>query len=247
MLKYFAKSILLLTFAVIICCIIYPLTLWIIGQVLFPFQANGSMIIGSDGKPLGSKLIAQPFTKDEYFHPRPSAASYNAAASSSSSLAPSNNAFRERVAKSLGSIVTYKTGPKAGKLVAPDIEKWSQNSGSDFQSTIFEMWLQEHPHVELVNVPGDMVTTSASGLDPHISLENAKFQLERVAAKWSSLLKREPREIKREIEQLLENNASAPFGGLAGEKLINVFEINLEFHKHYGEIKHGEKVKERQS
>ena len=112
MIKYFSKSVLLLSFAVAICCIIYPLALWIVGQVFFPFQANGSMIMGSEGKPIGSKLIAQPFTKDDYFQPRPSAASYNAAASSSSALAPSNYALRDRVARSLGPIATYKTGPK---------------------------------------------------------------------------------------------------------------------------------------
>ena len=250
MLGYFSKSILLLAYTVIICCVIYPLTLWMIGQVLFPFQANGSMILGSDGKPIGSKLIAQPFTKDEYFQPRPSAASYDAAASSSSSLAPSNYALRDRVARFLAPIATYKTGPKAGKPVGPDIDRWLQEDkfqdkphivaqwanlhSSDIQSIFFDLWLQDHPDVDLVNVPGDMVTTSGSGLDPHISLENAKFQLDRVAAKWASDLKRDPSEVKMEIEQILENNASAPFAGLAGEKLVNVFEINLELRKRYG-------------
>ena len=62
---------------VIICCLIYPLAVWAIGQTLFPFTANGSMVNGPDGKPVGSLLIAQPFTKDEYFWPRPSAASYD--------------------------------------------------------------------------------------------------------------------------------------------------------------------------
>ena len=90
MMKYFSKSLLLLVFGVAICCVVYPLVLWVIGQTLFPFQSNGSMLNGPDGKYVGSRLIAQPFTKDEYFQPRPSAASYDASASASSSLAASN-------------------------------------------------------------------------------------------------------------------------------------------------------------
>ena len=59
---------------------------WVIGQVFFPFQANGSLVKGPDGTIVGSKLIAQPFTKDEYFQPRPSAASYDASASAAVDL-----------------------------------------------------------------------------------------------------------------------------------------------------------------
>ncbi len=83
MLKTLSKSIFLLTVLVVIVCGIYPFALWIIAQSVFPFQANGSLLLGFDNKPMGSKLIAQPFTKDEYFQPRPSAASYDASASTS--------------------------------------------------------------------------------------------------------------------------------------------------------------------
>ncbi len=236
MLNYFTKSFLLLAFAVVTCCILYPLAVWIVGQVFFPFQANGSLILDSDGKPIGSKLIAQSFTLEAYFHPRPSAASYNAAASASSSLAPSNYALRKRVTETLLPIVTYKTGPKAGKPVAPDIDDWFNGKQVNLQtSSLFDIWLQEHPEVGLAPVPGDLVTTSASGLDPHITLENAKFQLDRVVTAWTSHLKRDTKELKLEIEQLLDDNASAPFGGLAGEKIVNVLEVNLELRKRYGE------------
>src|SRR6201987_553962 len=126
MLRYLAKSLLLLFLTVVICCIVYPGVVWVIGQVLFPFQANGSLLKGPDGKSVGSLLIAQPFTKDEYFQPRPSAASYDASASASSTLAASNYLLRNRVATTLGPIVKYKNGPKAGQVVAPDIEAWFQ-------------------------------------------------------------------------------------------------------------------------
>src|SRR6201982_3644087 len=99
---YVTKSLLLLGSAVVICCLIYPLAVWAIGQTFFPFTANGSMVTGPDGKLVGSLLIAQPFTKDEYFQPRPSAASYDASASASSALAPSNYALRDRAARAIG-------------------------------------------------------------------------------------------------------------------------------------------------
>jgi len=81
--------------------------LWLIGQTLFPFQTNRSILRDSGGKVIGSLLVAQPFTKDEYFQPRPSAASYDATASTSSGYGASNYALRDRVARALGPIVTY--------------------------------------------------------------------------------------------------------------------------------------------
>ena len=107
--------------------------------------------------------------------------------------------------------------------------------GSDIQSTFFDMWRDEHADADLQDVPGDMVTTSGSGLDPHITLDNARFQLERVAAKWAANLKRDPAQVQGEIEQILQGNAAAPFGGLAGEKMINVLEVNLQLRQRYGE------------
>lgn len=336
MFRYILKSILLLFALVFVVCIIYPLVLWGIGQSIFPFQANGSIVKGPDGKPVGSRLIAQPFTKDEYFQPRPSAASYDASASSSSSLAASNYALRDRVARTLGPIVKYRSGPKAGQPVAPDIESWFQKDryrgkphivaqwadlhnslaqawvtgdpthaayvddwakahldlvanwikenpgtpepkasdlavvffenfsneypgkfpatttltgadgkpvstiapvgeGSDIQSTFCLMWREDNPGTDLEDVPGDLVMASASGLDPHISLQNAEFQLHRIASKWAGNLKRDPSAVRKEIEQMLQQNASAPWYGLAGEKFVNVLELNLELRKRYGE------------
>jgi len=335
MAQYLSKSLLLLSFAVVLCCGIYPLVLWAVGQAFFPFQANGSLLLGPEGTPVGSRLIAQPFTQAEYFQPRPSAASYNASASSSSSLAASNYALRDRVARALGPLVRYRSGPKAGQSVAPDVERWFQqddyqgdphivarwanlhsalaqgwvkadpihgayvnewakrnpaliaewikdnpsipqpqaadlavlffrnfseenpgkfpvavshavadgkiettvepvNTGPEIQSIFFDLWRQDHPEADLQDVPGDLVTTSASGLDPHITLQNARYQLDRVASRWSTQLKRDPAAVRTEIEQILEENASAPLGGLAGEKFINVLEVNLELRKRYG-------------
>src|SRR5277367_260938 len=124
--KHVSKSLWLLGSTIVLCCLIYPLAVWAIGQTFFPFTSNGSMVNGPDGKPVGSLMIAQPFTKNEYFWPRPSAASYDGSASTSSAIAASNYALRDRVARALGPIVKYSGGPKAGQLVAPDIETWFQ-------------------------------------------------------------------------------------------------------------------------
>jgi K+-transporting ATPase ATPase C chain len=335
MTQYFSKSALLLAFAVVITCGVYPGILWVVGQVVFPYQANGSLITGPDGKVIGSALLAQPFTKDEYFQPRPSAVSYDASMSGPSNLAASNYVLRDRVAKALGPIVKYAAGPKAGQLVASDVEAWFQKDqfqgqphlvaqwadahngiatawvgadathaafiddwakahpadvaafvkssgtaepkaadlaivffesfskenpgkfpsavsqatadgktetviqpvgeGSDVQSIFFDMWRQDHPDAALQDVPGDMVMASGSGLDPHISVANARFQLDRVAGKWASNLNRDPADVQKEIQRILDDHTSAPFGGLVGEKVVNVLEVNVDLRKHFGE------------
>jgi potassium-transporting ATPase KdpC subunit len=329
------KSLWLLGSTVVICCLVYPLAVWAIGQTFFPFTANGSMVTGPNGKMVGSLQIAQPFTKDEYFWPRPSAASYDGSSSASSTLAASNYLLRDRVARTLGPIVKYASGAKKGQLVAPDVETWFQQdryqgnphivaqwadnhnelaqswvsadpshapyitdwakahktevtdwvkqnpatpqpqpsdlavmffenfskqnpgkfpsavtkqlpggksqtviepvaSGSDVQSIFFDMWRQDHADADLANVPGDMVTTSGSGLDPHITLQNAEYQLDRVATKWATDTKHDPNQVHTEIEQMLQADAFAPLAGLVGEKMINVLQVNLELTKRYG-------------
>jgi potassium-transporting ATPase KdpC subunit len=333
--QYISKGVFLLVVSVILVCGIYPAALWLVGRIFFPFQAAGSLVRGPDGAVVGSKLIAQPFTKDEYFWPRPSAASYDASASSSSAIAASNYALRNRVATMLGPIVKYAGGPKAGQLVAPDIEAWFQqdhyqgsphilaqwadahnelaqawvtadpshaayvqswakahtdlvkqwikqnpgtpnpqptdlavlffenfsteypgkfpsavtstgpggktqtniepvSQGTDIQSNFFDMWRQDHPNAGLQDVPGDMVTTSASGLGPEITMENAEYQLDRVAAKWAADTKRDPAIVRSEIQEIVNQHAHAPLDGLAGEKLINVLEVNLALREKYG-------------
>lgn len=178
------KSLLLFFSLVAICCVLYPAILWMIGQLIFPFQANGSLLRQGE-TPIGSKLIAQEFTRDIYFHPRPSAASYDASASAASCLAASNIDLRTRVAKTIRSL------PK-------DLQK---------------------------NVPADFVTTSCSGLDPHITLQNAKLQLGRVA---SALSAKTGRDVKKELEEILKKQTFAPWNGLIGDEMINVLEANLE-------------------
>jgi K+-transporting ATPase ATPase C chain len=96
------------------------------------------------------------------------------------------------------------------------------------------MWRQEHADAALQEVPGDMVMASGSGLDPHITLKNALFQLDRVVAAWAKNTNRNEADTRKEIEEVLQENATAPLGGLVGEKMVNVLEVNLELRRRYG-------------
>ena len=106
--------------------------------------------------------------------------------------------------------------------------------GSDIQTIFFGMWREDHPDAQLQDVQGDYVTASGSGLDPDITLENAEFQLDRVAGKWATDLKRDPAQVKQEIEGILQQHAFSPGGGLFGEPIVNVLEINLALRNRYG-------------
>ena len=90
------------------------------------------------------------------------------------------------------------------------------------------MWRQNHPNAEPQDFPGDMTIASGSGLDPHITLQNDEFQLDRCTSKWAVDLKRDPKAIRKKIEQIVKTNASTSFGGLIDEKFANVLEVDLE-------------------
>lgn len=178
----------LLGLTVLLCCVLYPLTLWAIGQGVFPDKASGSLII-EDGKVIGSRLIAQPFTRPEHFWPRPSAVSYDASASGGSNLSANNPKLRNRVIQTLS-----------------DLNKYAHDPNKE--------------------VPADLVMASGSGLDPHITLRNAHYQLDRVVEAWAKKTGAAPAEVRMKIEKLLKDRKTAPFGGWAGVELINVLEVN---------------------
>ena len=138
------------------------------------------------------------------------------------------NFSKQNPGKFPSAVTTQLPGGKSQTAIEPVA------SGSDVQSIFFDMWRQDHADADLANVPGDMVTTSGSGLDPHITLDNAEYQLDRVASKWATDTKRDPAQVRTEIEQILQTDAFAPLGGLVGEKMVNVLQVNLELTKRYG-------------
>ncbi|CAN5492464.1 potassium-transporting ATPase subunit KdpC [soil metagenome] len=229
----------LLGMTVTICCVLYPTVLYGLGRTLFADVASGSVTNA------GSPLIAQPFTGDEYFWPRPSAASYNGAAAGGSNWGASNPKLRDRVAQQLGPIIAYKAGSKfAGPGPNPrtpqqDMEAWFTQqppvepvvTGAALHATIFDSWLSDPANApkvaDLEPVPADMVTASGSGLDPHITLRNALsiYQLDRVAKKRSVS--------STEIANLVSSKSFVPLSGLVGEPLVNVLELNRELDRQF--------------
>lgn len=168
----------------VITGLIYPLVVTGIAQVLFPQQANGSLIV-KDGQVVGSQLIGQPFDDPKYFWGRPSATGpfpYNAAASSGSNLGPTNPALIAAVQARLDTL----------KAADPN---------------------NTQP------IPVDLVTTSASGLDPHISPAAAAYQVSRVAhARGLD---------ESAVQQLVAQHTQGRDLGVLGEPRVNVLELNL--------------------
>ena len=193
MLKEIRPAIVILVALTLITGLAYPLAMTGIAGVLFPAQAQGSLI-ETDGKVIGSSLIGQEFKDDKYFHGRPSAtvapdpadstktvpAPYNAANSGGSNLGPTSKALADRLKE--------------------DVDKLKA----------------ENPNAA---VPVDLVTTTGSGLDPHISPEAAQFQVPRVA---------KTRGMSEEaIRQLVSASTEGRLLGLIGEPRVNVLALNL--------------------
>ena len=161
--------------------VIYPFAIWGIGQLAFPAQANGSLIV-KDGEVIGSSLIGQNFTSPQYFHGRPSAAGtgYDAGASSGSNLGPTNDKLIKRIQGDAEMLVADAPGKP---------------------------------------IPADLVTTSASGLDPHISPAAAEFQIARVAKARGMN--------ENDLRQIVAKFTEGRQLGFLGEPRVNVLLLNL--------------------
>ncbi len=161
--------------------VIYPLVVTGIAQVIFPSQANGSLIMVDD-KAVGSELIGQQFDDPKYFWGRPSAAGYNAAASSGSNYGPMNPALMDMVQARIDAL-----------------------QAADPNNTL--------------PIPVDLVTASGSGLDPHISVAAALYQVNRVAAARGLS--------EAEVQSLVDKYTEGRQFGFLGEPRVNVLMLNL--------------------
>ena len=163
----------------------YPLVVTGIAQVLFPNQAHGSLILGKDGKAVGSELIGQPFSDPKHFWSRPSATSpqpYNGGSSGASNLGPTNPALADAVKARVEALRAADPGNTAP-------------------------------------VPVDLVTASGSGLDPHISVAAAQYQVNRVSKARGLPADR--------VTALVDANTEGAILGFLGEPRVNVLRLNL--------------------
>jgi K+-transporting ATPase ATPase C chain len=172
--------------------IIYPYVITGLAQILFPSQANGSLVTDKDGKVIGSELIAQGFANPAYLQPRPSTAGekgYDATSSGGSNLGTTSKKLRERVAQEV------------------------------------ERLKRENPEAPEA-VPVELVTASASGLDPHLSPAAALWQVTRIA----TARKISPETVRAIVNSAVEGRTL----GFMGEPRVNVLLVNLELDRQFG-------------
>lgn len=186
---------------------IYPLVVWAISQAVFGHQANGSLIKNAAGQVVGSELLAQGFTRPEYFHPRPSAAGngYDSTQSGGTNLGPTSDKLINGI---------HKPNLKNGQPDPSDFDG-VKDLAADYR--------QENNLPPNTPVPVDAVTRSGSGLDPDISVANADIQAARVAsARGVSTAA---------VLNLVQSNTSGRALGFLGEPAVNVLMLNLALDK----------------
>jgi K+-transporting ATPase ATPase C chain len=244
-----------IVFAVVLCGI-YPLLIWGAGQLLFPHQANGSLIESADRKIVGSSWLGQPFSSDKYFIPRPSTAGtgYDAANSSGSNLGPTSKKLINGTTKNTAVIAKDGAAPTQGPDVVDydgvklriigyceqngiayqllqdgkvvDAKTYKTEKGDCDQVKLITAFNDDKNPLTVkssVPIPGDAVTASGSGLDPHISVKNAMLQLPRVARTRSMS--------EDQVRELVKQNTEGPSLGIFGEAGVNVLTLNLALDK----------------
>ena len=183
----------------LLCGFAYPMVLTGISQVIFPNQANGSLV-EMDGKVVGSTLVGQDFTDERLFHCRPSAYNYN-------TYTQEDKENGTYTGLSSGSNNYAVSNPKLKERLNQDIIKF----------------LKENPTITRDEIPSDIITASGSGLDPHISVEAANVQVDRIV-KNTQLS-------EAKVKELIKKNTVGKLLGIFGEETVNVIELNLSLVK----------------
>ena len=183
----------------LLCGFAYPMVLTGISQVIFPNQANGSLV-EMDGKVVGSTLVGQDFTDERLFHCRTSAYSYN-------TYTQEDKENGTYTGLSSGSNNYAVSNPKLEERLNQDIEQF----------------LKENPTITRDEIPSDIIAASGSGLDPHISVEAANVQVDRIV-KNTQLS-------ETKVKELIKQNTAGKLFGIFGEERVNVLELNLSLVK----------------
>ncbi len=190
--------------------LVYPLLMRGVGQLAFPEKVEGSVLL-QDGKSIGSKLIGQAFDAPHYFWGRPSATTpgpYNASASGGSNMGPNNPALKEAIQARVEALRAAESKYTADKKQLKKLAEGSSMASQQPEST---------------SIPVDLVTASASGLDPEISPAAAYYQVARVA---------KARAIPQaQVKTLVAAHIQARQFGFLGEPRVNVLELNVALDK----------------
>jgi len=211
--KQIRPAILLTLFFAVFTGLVFPYTLYAIGR-LMPHQADGSLIRNAKGEVIGSELIAQPFSKPEYFHPRPSG---------TSDLGYGTFDKDHPYGGSSGT----NLGPTSDKLINGIHKKTPDGKDDpgnfDGIKDLAIAYRKENNLASDALVPADAVTRSASGIDPQISPENANLQAPRVAAARKMSVDA--------VKKLIADNTDPRFLGVFGDPAVNVLTLNLALDK----------------
>lgn len=183
----------------LICGFAYPMLLTGISQIVFPDQANGSLV-EMDGEVVGSALVGQDFTDERLFHCRPSAYQYNT--------------YTEEE-KEKGTYSGLSSGSNNYAVTNPKLEERINEDIKGF--------LKENPTVSKSEIPSDIITASGSGLDPHITVEAANVQIDRIV-KNNNIS-------EKKVKELIEQNTKGKLFGIFGEETVNVLNLNLSLLK----------------
>jgi len=184
----------------VVCGLFYPLAMTGFAQTLFKEQANGSMV-EADGKVVGSALIGQAFTSPYYFQGRVSAIHYNV-------YTPEDEAYS---GISSGTFNYAPSNPELINRIEEDVEAF----------------LKANPTVKREEIPADLITASGSGLDPHISLEAANIQINRIAQASDLSID--------EVKEIMKANTEGRPLGIFGEEKMNVLTANLDIYRKMNE------------
>lgn len=203
-LKTVKKCVLVTLVLLVICGLIYPLLLTGLSQLIFPHQANGS-IVEVSGKAIGSELIGQDFTDARFLRGRVSSVGYNTYTEEDTIPDAEGNTAYGGVGS--GSFNYSATNPALLERIEEDLAAF----------------LEANPDVKIEDIPTDLLTASGSGLDPHISPAAAEVQLPAIATATGLELSA--------LEQMVKDNTTGKSFGIFGEEKVNVLMTNIEIAK----------------